>query len=65
MTGRSAGNRVTIFEDLASKKVRKMAFSIVTDTLSEWLYNMGQNSPKFLTGQVPVWSQNQYYIFTQ
>ena len=30
--------------------------------LSEWLYNTGQNSAKFLTGPFPVSSQNQYYI---
>ena len=31
--------------------------------LSEWLHNMGQSRSKILTGQFPVWSQNQYYIF--
>ena len=32
--------------------------------LGEWLYNMGQNSSIILMGQVPVRSQNQYYIFS-
>ena len=38
-------------------------FNFWTIHLSEWLYNMGQNSSKFSTGQFPVWSQNQCYIF--